>query len=139
MYDGYVFFCNNTSRQQCLSTKRYTCVDEKSKPSEKIKEGSVIFLYNWDDKSLLGPFTSLDEGAEKLDSGTWIMNVDEHIPSEDVKIEWENLHLIKNAEEELPFLKEHKTCRLSTTQTQRILDLLKQGQLYMPAKKDVNV
>ena len=49
------------------------------------------------------------------------------------------LSLIKNAEEELPFLKEHKTCRLSTTQTQRILDLLKQGQLYMPAKKDVNV
>jgi hypothetical protein len=127
------------SQQQCLSTKRYTCADKISKPSDKIKEGAVIFLYNWEDKNLLGPFTSLDEGAQELDSGTWIMNVDEHIPSEDVKIEWENLHLIKNAEEELPFLKEQKTCRLSTTQTQRILELLKQGELYIPSKKEANV
>ena len=135
MYDGYVFFCNNLSRQQCLSTKRYTCTDEQNKPPEKIKEGSVIFLYNWEDKTLLGPFTALSEGAEELDAGTWTMDVDTNIPSEDITVTWENLHLIKNAPEPLPFLEEQKTCRLSSTQTQRILDLLKKGELYIYAKE----
>lgn len=133
MYEGYVFLCNTASRQLCLSRKRYTYVGEKTKPAE-IKEGSVIFLYNVDDKSLLGPFTALTEGGDELDAGTWVMNVDEHIPSEDIKVTWEDLHIIHNAPEKLPFLDEPKTCKLSTTQTQRVLDLLKEGQLYLYAK-----
>ena len=93
MYDGYVFFCNKTSHQQCLSNKRYTCADEKTKPTEdQIKIGSIIFLYNIDDKSLLGPFTALPEGDE-LDAGAWAMDVDTHIPSEDLKVTWEDLHI----------------------------------------------
>ena len=135
MYDGYVFFCNKTSQQQCLSRRRYTCADQKTKPTDEIKEGSVIFLYNIDDKSLLGPFTALTEGADELDAGTWAMNVETHIPSEDLKVTWEDLHLIQNASAELPFLADPKTCRLSTTQTQRVLDLLKQGPLYLDVKK----
>ena len=133
MYDGYVFFCNKTSRQQCLSNKRYTCADEKTKPAEEIKAGSVIFLYNVDDKSLLGPFTALMEG-EELDAGAWAMDVDTHIPSEDIKVTWEDLHIIQNAPEALPFLKDPKTCRLTSMQTQRALDMLKQGELYLYAK-----
>ena len=133
MYKGYVFFCSTASRQLCLSKQHYTCVDEKTKPSE-IKEGSVIFLYNVDDKSLLGPFTALTEGGDKLDAGTWMMDVDEQVPSEDIKVTWEDLHIIHNAPEQLPFLEELKTCKLSSTQTQRVLDLLKEGQLYLYAK-----
>jgi len=133
MYDGYVFFCNKTSQQQCLSNKRYTCADEKTKPTEEIKVGSVIFLFNVDDKSLLGPFTALMEGDE-LDAGAWAMDVDTHIPSEDIKVTWEELHIIKNAPETLPFLNELKTCRLTTLQTQRALDILKKGELYFYAK-----
>jgi hypothetical protein len=133
MYDGYIFFCNKTSQQQCLSNKRYTCADEKTKPTEEIKAGSVIFLFNVDDKSLLGPFTALMEGDE-LDAGAWAMDVDTHIPSEDIKVTWEELHLIKNAPETLPFLNELKTCRLTTLQTQRALDILKKGELYLYAK-----
>jgi hypothetical protein len=133
MYEGYVFLCNTSSRQLCLSRKRYTCVGEKTKPAE-IKEGSVIFLYNVDDKSLLGPFTALTEGGDELDAGTWVMDVDEHIPSEDIKVTWEDLHIIHNAPEKLPFLDEPKTCKLSTTQTQRVLDLLKEEQLYLYTK-----
>ena len=133
MYEGYVLFCNTSSRQLCLSRQRYTCADKKTKPTE-IKEGSVIFLYNVDDKSLLGPFTALTEGGDELDAGTWVMDVDEHIPSEDIKVTWEDLHIIHNAPEKLPFLDEPKTCKLSTTQTQRVLDLLQEGPLYLYAK-----
>ena len=134
MYDGYIFFCNKTSQQQCLSNKRYTCADEKTKPAEEqIKVGSIIFLFNVDDKSLLGPFTALPEGDE-LDAGAWAMDVDTHIPSEDLKVTWEDLHIIQNAPEKLPFLKEPKTCKLTSIETQNALDQLKQGELYLYAK-----
>jgi hypothetical protein len=136
MYNGYVFFCSKTDVQQCLSAKRYTCTS-KSKPAEPIKEGSVIFLYNTDDKTLLGPFTALTEGADELDAGTWTMEIDEHIPSENVKVVWEGLHIIVGAERELPFLLEHKTCKLGFTQTQRVLDLLRQGEPYLKTKEEV--
>lgn len=134
MYEGYIFFCNKTSLQECLSNKRYTCVDNITKPAEeKIKIGSIVFLFNIDNKSLLGPFTALPEGDE-LDAGAWAMDVDTHIPSEDLKVTWEELHIIQNAPEELPFLKDPKTCKLTSMQTQRTLDILKQGELYLNTK-----
>ena len=134
MYDGYVLFCNNASQQQCLSRKRYTCADKESKILEEIKTGTVVFLFNTDNKSLLGPFTTLSEGDE-LDAGTWVMDVDENnMPYEDVKVTWEDLHILQNAPEKMPFLNNPKTCKLSTTQTQRALDLLKEGQLYLYEK-----
>jgi hypothetical protein len=136
MYDGYIFFCNKTSQQQCLTNKRYTCADGTTKPTEKIKAGSIIFLYNVDDKSLLGPFTAMREGDE-LDAGAWAMDLDTHIPSEDLRINWEELHVIQNAPENLPFLKDPKTCKLTTLQTQRALDMLKKGELYLYAKKQI--
>ncbi len=136
MYDGYVFFCTKATQQQCLSKKRYTCVGEEKKSVEEIKEGSVIFLYNTDDKTLLGPFTALTMGGEELDAGAWAMDVDEHIPSEDIKVTWEDLHIIRSAPEELPFLNDPKICKLSTTEIQRTLDLLKRGELYLYAKDE---
>ncbi len=135
MYDGYIFYCNKTTQQQCLSNKRYTCADEETRPQEEqIKIGSIIFLFNMDDKSLLGPFTALAEGDE-LDAGAWAMNVDEHIPSEDLKVNWEDLHIIRDAPEKLPFLKNPKTCKLTSLETQNTLDALKQGELYINEKK----
>ena len=134
MYDGYVFFCTKESQQQCLSNKRYTCADEKTRPKEEeIKVGSIIFLFNLDDKSLLGPFTALAEGDE-LDAGAWSMDVDEHIPSEDLKVTWEDLHLLQDAPEKLAFLKDPKTCKLTSLETQNALDQLKLGQLYLNSK-----
>jgi hypothetical protein len=134
MYDGYVFFCTKESQQQCLSNKRYTCADEKTRPKEEeIKIGSIIFLFNLDDKSLLGPFTALAEGDE-LDAGAWALDVDTHIPSEDLKVTWEELHIIQNAPEKLSFLKNPKTCKLTSIETQNALDQLKQGELYIKEK-----
>jgi hypothetical protein len=138
MYDSYVFLCDKTTQQQCIGTKRYVCTDHQNKPAEPIKEGSVIFLYNNDEKTLVGPFTALTEGGEELDPGTWRMDVDTNVPSEDIKVTWEKLHIIENADRELPFLEEKKICRLGTTQTQRMLDLLKQGPLYLNVKEEEN-
>jgi hypothetical protein len=137
MYDGYVFFCNKESQQQCLSNKKYTCADKTTRPKiEDLKVGSIIFLFNLDDNSLLGPFTALAE-EDELDAGAWAESVDEHIPSEDLKVNWEDLHIIQNAPEKLPFLKNPKTCRLTSLETQNALDTLKQGELYITEKSKV--
>lgn len=137
MYDGYVLFCSKSSVQQCLSKKRYTCADKETpKVLEEIKANSVVFLYNIDDKSLLGPFTTLPEGDD-LDAGAWAMDIDENIePYADVNVIWEDLHVLANAPEQLPFLIDPKTCKLSTVQTQRALDLLKKGPLYLYSKDE---
>ena len=134
MYSGYVLYCNNAAQEQCLREKQYTCTDKKTTPTARIKVGSVLFLYNVNDQSLLGPFTALTEGAETVDTGTWAMDIDEHSASENVKLEWEDLHRLENAPKKLPFLETPKTCELSTTQTQRALDLLKQAPLYIDEK-----
>ena len=133
MYDGYVFSCNRAKQQQCLANRHYTCSD-KEKPAEKIKEGSVIFLYNADNKTLLGPFTALTEGAEQLDAGAWAEDVDTHIPSEDLKVTWEDLHEIHDAPAKLPFLNKAKSCKLTSLETQNALDALKNGEVYLYEK-----
>ena len=135
MYSGFVLFCDKADQEQCLKNKQYTCTGTKPAPTSKINVGSIIFLYNVDDKSLLGPFTALEEGAETVDSGAWAMQIDEHSASENVKLEWEELHRLANAPAGLPFLETPKTCELSTTQTQRVLDLLKKAPLYMRKEK----
>ncbi|MGA2387092.1 MAG: hypothetical protein ABSG33_11255 [Candidatus Bathyarchaeia archaeon] len=134
MYDGYVLFCNKESQQQCLSNKRYTCADNQPKLLEEIEAGAVIFLYNTDDKSLIGPFSALPEGDE-LDAGAWVENEEHQYPYDDIKVTWEDLHIIQNAPEKIPWLNDPKICKLSTFQTQHILDLLKDGSLYSYEKK----
>jgi hypothetical protein len=135
MYAGYVLFCNNASQEQCLSRRLYVCADKKIAAQEKIKRGSTIFLYNTDTKALLGPFTALSGGGEELEEGSWAIDIDEHSASENVKVEWEELHLLQNAPDELPFLRNTKTCALSETETQRALDMLKEASLYVHEAK----
>jgi hypothetical protein len=78
----------------------------------------------------------LTEGAGELDAGAWAEDIETKIPSEDIRVTWENLHLIRDAPKELPFLVDPQTCRLTTLQTQRVLDLLKKSELYLEAKKE---
>ncbi len=130
MYSGFVLFCSKVSQEECLRQKQYTCADNRAAPVGKIRVGSVIFLYNVDDKSLVGPFTALSEGGGEVDTGAWAMQIDEHSASENVKLEWEDLHRLENAPSKLAFLDTSKPCELSTTQTERALDELKQAPLY---------
>ena len=135
MYSGFVLFCNKDSQADCIRNKMYTCADKETVPTEKVKVGSVIFLYNAEAGTLLGPFTALSEGAETMDAGAWKVDIDDHSASQNVKLEWEELHTLANAAEKLQFLKEPKTCALTTTQTQRGLDLLKQAPLYIKVRE----
>ena len=134
MYSGYVLFCDNINQEQCLRKKQYSCANKATAPTDKIKAGPILFLYNTDDKSLLGPFTALAEGGEKVDAGAWAMSIDEHSASENVKLEWEELHRLEKAPSQLPFLDTPKSCALSTTQIQRALDLLKLAPSYLQEK-----
>ncbi len=137
MYSGIVLFCNKTSQQQCLSRRLYTCADKKTKPTNKILPGTVVFLYNLEDKTLLGPFTALEEGGGELDAGAWAMDIDEHSASENVQVTWEELHQIENAPEKFPFLEDPNKCSLTSLQVQRILELLKEeGKPYLDVKKE---
>jgi hypothetical protein len=130
MYAGYVFFCNNESEEQCLRQKKYACIKGSTDAAGSIPEGSTIFLYNGDKQTLLGPFTA-SEGGMIWEKGAWAEDIDEHSASANVKVGWEELHLLQNAPKQLPFLNDPKTCSLSETQTQRTLDTLKQSPLYV--------
>lgn len=134
MYSGYILFCNNIAQEQCLRKKQYTCADKETAPTEEIKAGTILFLYNTDDKTLLGPFTALTEGGKQVDTGAWAMDIDQHSASQNVMLEWEKLHLLDNAPAKLPFLDSSKSCELSTTQVQRTLDILKSAPLYIQEK-----
>lgn len=136
MYSGIVLFCDKTSQQKCLSRKLYTCADQKTKPNDNILPGTIVFLYNTEDKTLLGPFTSLEEGGGALDSGAWAMDIDEHSASENVRVTWENLHVIDDVLNKLPFLRNPKKCVLTALQTQRILDLLRDGKPFLEVKNE---
>ncbi|MGD6808287.1 MAG: hypothetical protein ACQCN3_01170 [Candidatus Bathyarchaeia archaeon] len=119
-----------------MSRRLYTCADKKTKPAGKILPGTVVFLYNLEDKTLLGPFTALEEGGTALDAGAWAMDINEHSASENVQVTWEELHQIENAPDKLPFLNDPEKCSLTSLQTQRILELLKDSKTYLQVKKE---
>lgn len=131
MYKGYLLFCDEKTKQKCLSHRLLTYQEKAGKPPVKIKPGSVVFLYNLDNKSLIGPFTALTEGGDELDAGAWVMSIEEETLSENINVTWEDLHILKAAPSKLPFLKSAQTCVLTATQTQRILALLRQSELYL--------
>jgi hypothetical protein len=135
MYFGYILFCSNATQQQCLSNRKFTCADQQKMTPDKIIEGTVLFLFNTDDKSLLGPFTALNEGGKELDAGAWAMDIEENAMSENVKVTWEDLHKMQNAPEKLAFLRDPKTCKLTDVQTIRALNMLKAEPLYLFEKR----
>jgi hypothetical protein len=130
MYSGYVLFCDSPVQEDCLKNRKYTCADNQAVPTAKIKVGTILFLYNAEKDTLLGPFTSLSEGADNVDEGAWQEDIDNHSASQNVTLNWERLHKLTNAAVEMPFLKEPTICALTTTQTQRALDLLKEAPLH---------
>ncbi len=130
MYSGYVLFCSKTALGQCLSKRLYTCSDSFKNEVVTIKRGSVLFIFNPETRILVGPFTAASEGASRIETGTWTSKIDEHSASENVKLEWEDLHIINNAGEKFPFLNKPQKCKLSTLNVQTLLDELKEAPAY---------
>jgi hypothetical protein len=130
MYVGYVFLCNMESLKDCVRQKLFTCSGESSKTIQEVAAGSVVFLLNTDSNTLIGPFTAPDSTRTGLEPGTWTEVEDTHSLSENIRVEWEDLHELKNAQGRFPFLKDIKSCKLSQLQTQELLDALGQGPLF---------
>jgi hypothetical protein len=97
---------------------------------QKVKRGSVLFMYDSEDKSVVGPFTAAGEGASRIETGAWRSEIDEHSASANVKVEWEDLHIIKNAGERFPFLNKPQKCQLSSLQVQTLMEALKEAPVF---------
>ena len=135
MQTGYVFLCNNASMTECMRNRRFSCSGKQVKVAQELEINTIVFLLNDETKTLLGPFTVV-QGPEDLEKGTWYSSVDEHSFSENIKVEWERLHELKNAIDKIPFLKDTKECALSTVQTQELLSTLKDAPLYAELKSE---
>ncbi len=130
MYSGYVLFCGKTTFGQCLSKRLYTCADSHKDEVARIKRGSVLFIYNPETKALVGPFTAASEGATRIETGAWTSKIDEHSASENIKLEWEDLHIIDNAAQRFSFLDHPEKCELSTLTVQTLLDALMEAPVF---------
>lgn len=130
MNSGYVLFCGKTTFAQCLSKRLFACSSESKSNTEGILKGSVLFMYNVDSKSLVGPFTAASEGAARIETGAWTSKIDNSSVTGNVKLEWEELHIIDNASERFPFLNNLKKCELSALMVQTLLDTLKEAPSF---------
>ncbi len=135
MQTGYLFLCNNTSITKCIRNKSFSCAGKQVNVSQELEINTVVFLLNHETKTLLGPFTVV-KGPENLEKGTWYSSVEENSFSENIKVEWERLHELKNATDKIPFLKETKECALTDLQTQELLSTLKGAPLYTESKSE---
>jgi hypothetical protein len=129
MQTGYIFLCNNASMIECIRNKRFSCSGKQVNVYKELDMNTIIFLLNNDTDTFLGPFTVV-QGPEDLEKGTWYSSVEENSFSENIKIEWERLHELKNATDKIPFLKETKECALTHLQTQELLSTLKNAPLF---------
>ncbi len=130
MYSGYVLFCGKSEFGKCLSNRTYSCTDKQGDEVASIKKGSVLFIYNPDDKTLVGPFTAASEGASRIETGAWTSHIDEHSASANVKLEWEDLHIVKDAASRFSFLAKPEKCELSSLRVQTLLDALKESPAF---------
>jgi hypothetical protein len=134
MYVGYVFVCNSASLKNCVKTKRYSCSGEQVDIAQEIETDAVVFLYVSESDTLIGPFTVADTPRANLQPGTWTSSIDRHSFSENINVEWEDLHELKNAQEKFPFLKDLSTCSLNQPQIQEMLDDLKEAPRLQTVK-----
>jgi hypothetical protein len=88
--------------------------------------GSIVFLLNMGSNTLVGPFTAAGHSGTGLKPGGW-REVTDTRTNAGIRVEWEKLHELKNAQDMFPFLKDINTCKLSHFQTQDLLNALKEA------------
>lgn len=134
MYVGYIFVCNSAALKSCVKNNRYTCSGEQVDVAGEIETDAIVFLHVSESDTLIGPFTVVDEKRTNLQPGTWTSSIDKSSLSGNIKVEWEELHELKNAQEKFSFLKDLKTCALSQSQIQEMLDALKEAPRFQSAQ-----
>jgi len=130
MYAGYVFACGADTLGNCVRRRVFSCSGEVAEDVRDLALGSIVFLFDVDSDTLVGPFTAAGPGRRGMEPGAWTESVDELSFSGNFKVTWEELHKIENARERFPFLRDRKNCRLSQLQVEDLLDALKEGDLF---------
>jgi hypothetical protein len=125
-YTGYVFVCDDASERACLKQRMFTCKGDAARTVQRMRKGSVIFLFNPKSSTLVGPFTAKHSGVRDLEPGAWITDTSHDFPAR-FGVEWEELHELKSPTEKFPFLANLQTCELSETRTLELLQALKRG------------
>jgi hypothetical protein len=127
-YTGYLFLCNDKTLKECLKKKIFSCPLDAAKIAQKIGIGSVLFLYNPDSQAIVGPFTVSSRKMD-LEPGAWVTDTEHDFPAK-FGVEWEEVHEVKNAVKEFPFLAEKKSCALTEIQTQGLFHVLMSAPLF---------
>jgi hypothetical protein len=109
-----------------MKRKLFTCSEENVQNVQNIETGALVFLFNMRSNVLVGPFTA--EGNAGLKPGGW-REYSEKQANAAIRVEWENLHELKDAQDKFAFLKEIGTCKLTHFQTQDLLNALKEAPL----------
>jgi Development and cell death domain len=134
MQTGYVFLCNRAVMSECARNRRLSCSGKQTKVAQELKPNTIIFLFNDATGTLLGPFT-VAPGPEDLVKGAWYSSVNRESFSGNIRIDWEELHELKNAPEKIPLLRNTNECALSVLQTQELLTELKKAPSYSDEKQ----
>jgi len=101
-------------------------------------QGTIVFFFNSDSNTLVGPFTVGEAGEIELEPGAWREEVGEKDVSENFRVEWEELHELKNASEKLPFLNNPEICKLSDFKAQELLNVLNEAPLLSFPQNSAN-
>lgn len=133
MQTGYIFLCNRAAMSECARSHGFSCSGAQIESARDLKANTTIFLFNDATGTLLGPFT-VAQGPEDLVKGAWYSSVNRESFSGNIKVDWEELHELKNAPEKISFLKGTSVCELSVLQTQELMTELKKAPLYSEKK-----
>ena len=129
MYTGHVFLCASESLENCLKHKVFTCSDENVQVVRDVEVGSIVFFFNMGSGALVGPFIATGSSRSGLEPGGW-REVTDTQNKASIRVDWEELHEMKNAQDNFPFLEDLKTYKLSHFQTQDLLNALTEAPLF---------
>lgn len=127
MNQGYVFPCVGESLKSCVRSKLFTCSGEAAR---EIGPGYLVFFVNTDLDTLVGPFTASGSSKTGLEPGAWTQVIEPRTFSGNFMVEWEELHELRHARREFPFLKDLNACKLSPFQVEELLSALKKSPLF---------
>ena len=129
MYVGHVFLCDADALKDCVKRRLFTCSGDNVQVVREMEVGSIVFLLNMVSNTLVGPFTAAGHSGIGLKPGGWREVVDTRTNA-GIRVEWEDVHELKNAKDMFPFLKDINVCKLSHFQTQDLLNALKEAPSF---------
>ena len=132
---GYLFPCLSSTQNECFQRKLFGRIATNQLETVKeIRKGSLLFLYNRTSKTLMGPFIASSDGGLDIEDEAWIDSVPNGYPAQ-VRVEWKELHGVKDAAEKFPFLADPQLCKLSPEQTQTLLEATEKAPTFTPEVK----